>query len=251
MDPAGKRFFDREIAEIIKRASTIQGGEGAQSGEEGVSLEELVSIGGELGISAEAIHAAVYAVAFGSPDSRIPFLGESVTATSSRTVAAKASTNQLLELSAALTQIIGEQGTSTTAGGIVTWKSDPFVALRKGFDMRVEVRPLRSGAHVTVRENLGAIAVGLFGGIGGGFGIGVGVGVGIGVGVGALGSVLFATLFPIGILAISYFGARFLYRSIVSIHRAKVTALTEKICSIMKGDDNFAESPQLMEPKGS
>lgn len=58
MDPT-RRFTDREVAIVLRKASEIDEGEGADAGSgAGLSLEDLKEIAREVGISAQAIDRA-------------------------------------------------------------------------------------------------------------------------------------------------------------------------------------------------
>jgi len=229
MDPVGKKFSDKELAEVIKKALANEGRSGSHPVEEGVTLEELVAIGKDLGISIEAIRSAAYAVASETHDRINPFLGESVSVSADRTIPTETSQQQLQKLSKGLSTLMGEDGVPSAAEGIVGWRTHPTTAMRTGREIQVEVRSFGGNTHVSARQTLTGIAVGLFAGLCCGGGIGIGVGIGVGVGVGALGSALFATLFPIGVLGLSYWGARFAYKKIVANARLKVEALSTKV----------------------
>ncbi len=62
----------------------------------------------------------------------------------------------------------------------------------------------------------------------GGGGVGVGAGVGLPLGL-ALGSALVATAFPLGVLGLSYIGAREIYRKVTDKRRHVMNDLFDKI----------------------
>lgn len=84
-----------------------------------------------------------------------------------------------------------------------------------GIKTQVLVHGGEKATNVTVAQDARMVAGGLFAGTGGGIGLGAGLGVGLGVGLGALGSVAFATFFPIGMLLASFFGARAIFASVM------------------------------------
>jgi hypothetical protein len=57
----------------------------------------------------------------------------------------------------------------------------------------------------------------------------VGLGVGLGVGLEVLGSALFATLFPMGVVGLSYIGARQIYRAVTKGRRRAMERLFEHV----------------------
>ncbi len=67
-----------------------------------------------------------------------------------------------------------------------------------------------------------------------GVAVGVSVGVGIGVGVGALGSVLFATAFPIGMVGISYILARSIFGPVSRRRQKVLTQLAERLATYVR-----------------
>ena len=83
--------------------------------------------------------------------------------------------------------------------------------------------------HVRLEENLHQLAGGLFGGTVGGFGIGFGVGMGLPLGLGFFGSALVATAFPVGLVGLSYIGARQIYRAVTKSRRRVMGELFDKI----------------------
>ena len=64
MESSDKKYSEKEFAEIIKKAAEIQAESGNLAGEQGLGFEELVSVGAELGISADAIRSASLAIRY-------------------------------------------------------------------------------------------------------------------------------------------------------------------------------------------
>ena len=86
-------------------------------------------------------------------------------------------------------------GQPSLLGKTLNWVSQDASKTRT---LQVTVGVSRGETRVIIEERYGNLAGSLFGGIMGGGGTGIGLGVGMGVGLGALGSVAFATLFPVG-----------------------------------------------------
>ena len=139
--------------------------------------------------------------------------------------------------------ITGENGNTSLADGVVSWKLNPFIAMRRGIDMKIEIDNAGSETHIVVTENLSGAAGGVFAGMGAGGGLGLGLGAGLGIGIAVLSSPLFTVLFPVAALGGFYLGARRIYKNIVRSRRRTLDALAKKIRVYLEDRTNVNERP--------
>jgi len=88
---------------------------------------------------------------------------------------------------------------------------------------------------IRIEERMQQLAGAWYGGMVAGGGLGTGLGVGLGVGLGALGSVLFATLVPIGALAGSFALARHFFGKVSRKRRKTLTTLLDRLTDLVEG----------------
>jgi hypothetical protein len=231
MSDAEKRFSDDEAREIIKRALHLQHRRAdAETPRDGLSLSELESIGEDVGVSPELLRQAAGEVAAGeSPTGRSRFLGAPTNPAETVAVKRPVSEDELNELLVTLPSMTGDDGSGNAHRRSLNWSTDSVTAMRTGRTLRVTVHGSDSTAVVRVREQLGQVAAGLFGGLMGGVGLGAGFGVGFGVGLGALGSPLFAAVFPIVAVAGSYGLARLIFRAVSRARRREIRRIATRI----------------------
>jgi hypothetical protein len=115
-----------------------------------------------------------------------------------------------------------EHGQPSLLGRTLTWRAE---TANKSRTIQIVVSTRDGATHVRLEENLSQMAAGLFGGTIAGFGLGAGLGLGIPIGVEVLGSALFAVAAPLGVLGISFVGARAIYRGIVRRRNRAVNEL--------------------------
>jgi hypothetical protein len=132
-------------------------------------------------------------------------------------------------------------GHPSLMGRTLTWQSEDNSKTRT---LQVSVTVLRGETQISLEERYGNLAGVLFGGIMGGGGTGIGLGVGFGVGLGALGSVAFATLFPIGVMGAAYALSRSIYRNTVHGRMRKLTKLMDELVAAVEDglEDDLTES---------
>ena len=170
------------------------------------------------------------------------FLGAPHTLEFEKAVPGEAS-NALLETLVPLIQrAAGGMGQPSLMGRTLTWVSaDP----QRTRVLQVSVSARRGETHISVQERYGNLAGALFGGIIGGVGGGVGMGVGLGVGLGALGSILFASLFPPAVIGGSYLLARSVFRRTVQGRRRDLARLMEELVAAVEYE--VEEEPPRLE----
>jgi len=185
-DPSGfgRRFGDKDVALILKRAAELQHRDPLAVREgAGFTLGELESVAQEAGIDPRYVRRAVDELeARGRPGATSTLLGAPVTLDCTRIVPGEVPAAAFDALAAEIQGGLNEIGAASTLGRALTWHSTNVQR-----QLQVSVTPRRGETEIAAREKLGNLAGGLFGGIMGGVG-GGGMGVVLGVGMGALGA---------------------------------------------------------------
>lgn len=127
-------------------------------------------------------------------------------------------------------RITGAHGQTSVLGKSLTWQKQ---ISRNDYSFQVRISGENEDTLVSIEGRYLTLAGGIFGGILGGLGGGLGLGAGMGIGLGALHSVLFAILWPIGILSGAFLLARTLFRFIIKrqakLSRQVLDRLTEQL----------------------
>lgn len=138
-----------------------------------------------------------------------------------------------------------EHGQPSVLGRTLTWQAETESKMRS---ILLVVSARDGETHVRIEERLHQTAGGIFGGIMGGVGLGAGLGVGLPMGI-AAGSALLVTLFPLGILGLSYMGSREIYRVVVKRRRTVVSQLMERVTSEVTASIASATLDEAEEPR--
>lgn len=219
MSGDARRFTDREVRRILERALEIQkreakelapgGGPGT-----GLTIEDLTDAAVQAGINPSLVTRAARELETGTGRWR-GFLGSEPDPVTAASLPYRVSDEDLHELLPMIQSFTGMAGSGTVSRLSLSWASIAQSTSNTGIPTEVTVRTGRGSTEISVRDRLGAVAGGVFGGLMGGVGVGAGVGVGFGVGLGALGSLPFAALFALGMLAASYLGSRLIFTGVV------------------------------------
>jgi hypothetical protein len=218
------------VSALLKRAVELQSREGVTSlsGPQGFSLTELEEIAAEAGIA--PIHLRRAAAELESHRATSGdwtwATGEPVTLVRERIVPGELPAEAFEALVAEIQTGAGARGQPSLVGRTLTWQTDTPTRDRS---LHVVVAARDGETRIHIEERLHQLAGGLFGGLMGGVGGGVGVGVGMGVGLGALGSVLFATLFPVGVVGLSFVAARQAFSAVSRRRQRVLDGLVERL----------------------
>jgi len=226
--PDKRRYSDEEVKAILERATEVQADPGASrlTDPDGMTLEELEEIAREADIdpgrvrrAAEEMDVAASTSEFGSG-----FLGAPTRLRIHRIVEGEASADTMDTLIGVIERLAGT-GEPRLIGGTLSWKSGEG-------DRKLRISVESSGGRTLIRaeEDLKKTAGSMFGGTMGAGG-GVGFGVGIGVGIGALGSPLFAILWPTGVIAACYYGVRKGYARLAGNRRDELQRIVDTLAS--------------------
>lgn len=248
------RLYDeREVGKILERATELQRQEPARAAEGGgLSLEELEEIALEAGIDPRHLRQAAVELDTGEidPSGWDRLVGAHTTLVFEATVPGELPQDDFEGVVSAIQQVAREHGQPSLLGRTLTWQAETPSKTRS---IQVVVSARRGETYVRVEERLHQFASGLFAGTIAGVGGGVGLGVGLPIGLEVLGSAFFAAAFPLGIIGLSYLGAREIYRQVVKRRRAKLAELLDRITeavrwSIEAGTPDEVEAPRELPP---
>lgn len=234
-----RRYGDKEVARILKRATELQRAEPSATDPEGLTLAELAEIAREAGIDPAFLQRAAVEVGPREPLSSLAekLAGAPMSVRVERIVSGELRPDQFDGIIPLIQQATDGQGTASAVGKTLTWSSrtdnntsaqQVLVASRDGTTL------------IRVEERLSGLAGGLFGGFVGGAGIGGGVGVG-GAIAGIAGSVFLGFALPITVLGGSYIAARRIFTRVVRNHEASAICLSDQIAEFVRAEGQRPE----------
>ncbi len=174
-DASSRRFGEREVARIIKRATEIErGGLDTVQGD-GLTLAELADVAREAGIDPAVIRRAAAEVELESrartPASRLA--GGPLSWRFERVLEGELPADRYQDVVALLQRTTGDRGEASLRDRGITWRTgESGEPSRRLVGVRVE----DGQTIITWEEKLTNLAAALFGGLGGGVGVGLGVG---------------------------------------------------------------------------
>ncbi len=230
-DDTERHYREREVELILRRAAELQ----TRSEDEDTSLTELEEIADRVGIDVEHIRLAAAQLDEIGPLPSVfdRIVGGPITIWLERTVSGEVPEASIEDLAAELETGSGGEGQAALIGRSLTWRAHDPNNTRA---LLVSVRWADGRTHIRILERLHGLVGGLFGGTVGGLGVGMGLGVGLGVGLGALGSPLFATIFPPVVLVGSYLLARTIFRAVSQSRERRLRELLELISDYVSED---------------
>jgi hypothetical protein len=181
-----RRFNEKEVAQIIKRASELQQEESPVESSAGMSLVELEQVAREAGLDPALVRRAATDLDTSVSDKRpSAFVGAPTALMLERTIDGEVPADEYEALVLEIQRELGGVGSASTFGRSLQWTM-------RGVDRRrvssrivqVTVTPRNGRTTIRIEEPLGQLAGGLFGGLMGGLGGGTsGIAFGIGMGV--------------------------------------------------------------------
>ncbi len=222
-------YGDKEIGQILKRATEFQNKEPNAPSSQGLTLQELEEVAIEAGIDPRFLQRAALELGSSPTDSVFwaRVAGDEFMLIRDTTVPGELNEDGFERVVSAIQMGTRDHGQPTLLGRSLTWRAE---TVNKTRTVQVTVTSRDGHTHVRLEENLAPLAGGVFGGTVGGGGIGVGLGVGLPLaGFLGLGGSLLAVAFPLGALGLSYIGAREIYRAIVNKRRLVMGELFDKI----------------------
>ena len=117
-----RRYSDKELALIIKRAAELEGRVGAEVPGGVHSLAEIQQIAEEAGLDPELILQAAASLELSAPSSKSLILGAPTEFRFQRTIDAEIDESDLGELISTIRQIMGHEGEVSSVLGVAEWK---------------------------------------------------------------------------------------------------------------------------------
>jgi hypothetical protein len=230
----GRRYGDADVAEIVRRAAEEQL---AHPTDEGMSLQSVQRIAGDVGLSPERIERAARELERrerpGAPTAAAVsgrWLGAPLLIATERVVGAEVPESAYDKIVDEVQATFATEGEAGTLGGALTWRAKkPVLGKRRA----VQVRIASKGGQTRIRmeERVGELALTLYGGILVGGGIG-GVATILAIGLGWLGHGLESGLLAAGWLGGMYALTRWTFRLVARTKRADLEALGERIAGV-------------------
>jgi len=240
--PDVRRYGEKEITKILRRASQMQRESPARPDPSGLTLAELEDIAREAGIDVENLRAAAAELSDGTDEDswQTKLLGAPLTQRLARRIPGELPTEAFGSLVPILQTEAGMTGQASTVGKTLTWAS-----VAPGNNVRsLSILVMAEGGETLVqleeRSNQAALGFHL-GFSGGGLGFGIPVGLGLGATVGA--AVGLAS--GIGVVGVFYLIGRALYGATTNARRRKVEALfgrlVERVQELIAADRRALE----------
>lgn len=219
-------YGEKEIGRILQRATELQHAEPTAPAA-GVTLAELEEIAIEAGIDPSYLRRAAVEIDAGVSESTLwtRVVGDELMLVRELSLQGELPASGFERIVGAIQANSREHGQPSLLGRTLTWRAETANKLRT---VQITVTSRDGRTDLRLEENLTQLAIGTFSGMTAGLGIGAGLGAGMPIGL-ALGSVLLATAAPIGIAAMSYIGARWIYGAQVSTRRKHVAKLFERV----------------------
>lgn len=226
-------YGEKEIGKIIKRATELQHEEPSAPAAGGMSLQELEDIAAEAGIDPTFLRRAALEIDTGMVEVSTwgKFLGEELLLVREITIPGELRDDGFERIVEVIQRGTREHGQPSLLGRTMTWRAE---TPSKSRTIQITVSSRDGQTTLRLEENLTQFAVGLFAGNTAGVGGGVGIGFGVSFGLNVLGSALFATLFPLGVVALSFIGSRAIYSAIVKKRRRAMGELFEQVFNEVK-----------------
>lgn len=220
-------YGDKEIGRILKRATELQHAEPSAPAA-GVTLSDLEEIAAEAGIDPVYLRRAALEVDAGRVDDTVwtRLVGDELVLVREVTLDGEMADDGFERVVGVIQGAAREHGQPSLFGRTLTWRAETPTKTRT---MQIVVTSRDGRTQVRLEEDLTQTAVGWMAGLTAGAGIGVGMGVGLPIALEVLGSALLAFAFPVGTVALSYIGAREVYRSVVNRRRAAVGRLFDVV----------------------
>ncbi len=210
-----RRFNEKEVALIIKRASELQTETTVESNT-GMSLAELEQVAREAGLDPELVRRAAADL-----DTRVTdqtpnrFLGAPTVLRLERTIDGEVPADEYEPMVLEMQRVLGGVGTASTLGRTLQFSmTGRHRHHATGRDVQVTVTPRNGRTTIRIEETLGPLAGGLFGGVMGGMGGGL-MGPGIAIGAAAFHSAIMAAGLAGVAIGGSYLLARTIYGKVV------------------------------------
>ncbi|HSW30487.1 MAG TPA: hypothetical protein VLH75_13460 [Longimicrobiales bacterium] len=224
------RLYDeKEVTRLLKRATELQREESrwpAPTG--GLSLSELESIAGEAGIDPRWLRRAAAELdpAGGQGTLGARLAGEETSLSREIVIPGELPESGFERLVSVIQLVSRELGTPSLLGRSLTWQGE---APNRTRSLQVVVSVRRGETFIRVEERLGQLAGAVFAVSMGAVGSTVGFAVGLPVALEVLSSAVLAVGLPLGAVALSWVGAREIFRRLVRRRRSLLAELIDQL----------------------
>lgn len=246
--PGPRRYGDRDVARILKRATELQRAEPTAADPEGLTLGELAEIAREAGIDPDILRRA--AAELDTRGAGATFFdrlaGGPLTLRIERTVDGELPGDRLEAIVPLIQEATEGQGTASAVGRTLTWSSHSG---DNTSSQQVLVASRDGRTLIRWEEKFTGLAGGLFGGLVAGGGVGLGVGAG--ALFGSLGSAALGFGIPTLVVGGSYALARSIFARIVRRRREAAHRVVEAVAAQVEAlrPDRLAESRAATGPE--
>jgi len=207
--PTSRRFSDKEVAHIIKRASELQQEEAPAESSTGMSLAELEQVAREAGLDPALVRRAATDLDTRVTDQRpSAFIGAPTRLSLERTIDGELPADEYEPMVLEMNRALGLVGSASTLGRSLQWTVQGVDRRRVSTrTVQITVTPRNGRTTIRIEEPLGGLARGLFGGLMAGLGAGL-TSPAIAVGVGVFHSAPIAAMMVTTVVSGAYLLAR-------------------------------------------
>jgi hypothetical protein len=231
--PATRRYNEKEVSRLLKRAAELQRSERSVPSPTGLTLGELEDIAAEAGLDIASLRRAASelesAGASGPSSLGLRIAGAPTRLLLERTLPFEATDVAFEELVHIIQVGTDAPGQLSQVGRTLSWSSQSQ-ANPGALTILVSVR--KGETLVRIEERFGNLAGGLFGGVLGGAGGGLGIGAG-GAVAAALGGGAFFAIIPVVVGGV-FLGVRSIFRTVVNRRKHTLDTLMDRIVEALR-----------------
>jgi hypothetical protein len=242
-----RRYNEKEVADIIKRASELQQVESTSESTTGMSLAELEQVAREAGLDPALVRRAATDL-----DTRVSdrkpsaFLGAPTNLVLERTIDGEIPPDEYETIVLEIQRELGGVGQASTLGRSVVWTMQGVSRRRvSSRTVQVTITPRNGRTTIRMEEPLGQFAGGLFGGLMGGLGAGTS-GIAMGIGMGVFHSAPVTVGIIGGMISASYLLARTIFGRTVRTRAERMQRLMSRLAEHVAS--TAVRSPELSRP---
>ena len=224
-----RRYNEKEVADIIKRASELQQLESTSESTTGMSLTELEQVAREAGLDPALVRRAATDLDTRVSDQKpSAFIGAPTNLVLERTIDGELPADEFETVVLEIQRELG-LGQASTLGRSLVWTMQGVSRRRvSSRTVQVTVTPRNGRTTIRMEEPLGQVAGGLFGGLMGGLGGGTS-GIAMGIGMGVFHSAPIAVGLIGGMVSASYLLARTIFGRTVRSRGERMQRLMSRL----------------------
>lgn len=234
------RLYDEEeVGRILKRATELHQEEPSRALQRGgLSLGELQDIAREAGIDPQHLRRAALELDSGGEERSFwdKVAGDQLTLAQETVLPGELDDDGFERVVVVIQQEAREHGQASLLGRTLMWQAETASKTRT---IQVVVSSREGETRIRVEERLHQLASGVLAGTTTGVGVGVGVGMGVPLAQ-FMGSVALGVAFPVGMIGLTYIGAREIYRTIARKRRAMGVKMLDRV--VAEATDAIADA---------